>query len=301
MTLQDVQQTLSSMALVNCMPNTRGEKTAIEFSETPPVEPGVYVIYLKYPYQAFYVGEAGNLRQRLTYLFRCYRNENPHPCHLRHQEVWAELPECDQFCRMYGVRWCSTKGAFGRLEAEEGLQSQHGTNLKAFYMNFGEKIASNESIPPMSSPETEPAASLASPLKVVPPPACSAVGSCGGICPVWRELTTNPDYQLPEGFEVPTMTGRRENLRFQSQQKDGVTVIRVWRVVGNLDFTFDEEECRTICKRFAQGLQEGRTFVDEGTSYFNDLEWTERPLNIINAPYAAAVIRHARQCVGLPI
>jgi hypothetical protein len=301
MTSINLQHTLTSMALVTCMPKVQGSKITLEFTQTPPEDPGVYVVYLKQGNIPFYVGEAGNLRQRLTYLFRCYRTENPHPCHLRHKDVWEELPDCDQFCDTYGVRWCSTKGAFGRLEAEEALQSQFGTNAKAFYLNFVERIVINESMPSMS-PISARLTTKSAPQQIfVSPPACSVSKDCGAICPVWWELTTNQAYKLPEGFIVPTMTGRRENLRFQSLQQDAVSVIRVWRVRGNLDFSFNEMECRAICQRFAQGLQEGRTFVDGGTSYFNQPLWANPPLGMIRTPFAASVIRHARQQLGLPI
>lgn len=85
MNLQSVQQSLNSMSLVTCAPKVLRDKITLQFSQPPPEEPGVYVVYRKEPHQAFYVGEARNLLQRLTYLFRCYRNGNPHPCHLRHQ------------------------------------------------------------------------------------------------------------------------------------------------------------------------------------------------------------------------
>lgn len=301
MTFQDVQQSLHSMTLVTCAPKAAGAKITLQFSQTPPEEPGVYVVYRKEPHHAFYVGEAGNLLQRLTYLFRCYRNGNPHPCHVRHQDVWEELPDCDTFCELYGVRWHSTKGAFGRLEAEEGLQTQFGTNVKAFYMNFEERLDGNQAAPSDSSLKAAPPADAALPPHRIPVASCPAFEGCGSACPVWRELTTNPAYQSPEGFEVPTMTGRRENLRFRSQQQDGVMVIRVWRVVGNLDFTFDEQACRAICQRFAQGIYEGRSFIDGGTSYFNQPQWDDPPLGMIKTPFAAAIIRHARECAGLPI
>lgn len=100
---------------------------------------------------------------------------------------------------------------------------------------------------------------------------------------------------------MPTMTGVRENLRFRSEQQDGVAVVRVWRVVRNLGFTFDEQACRAICQRFAEGLLEGHFLVDGRTAHFNGPSWANLPLNIIEAPYAAIVIRHARQCAGLPI
>lgn len=128
----------------------------------------MYVVYLKVQGIAFYVGEAGNLLQRLTYLFRCHRNENPHPCHLRYRDVWDELPECETFCEMFGVCWHSTKGAFGRLEAEEGLQTQFGTNVKAFYMNFEERLAANQATPSGASPQAGPPALMALPTFTTP-------------------------------------------------------------------------------------------------------------------------------------
>jgi hypothetical protein len=202
---------------------------------------------------------------------------------------------------MYGVRWHSTNGAFGRLEAEEALKVQFGTNVKAFYLNFEERLARNEAAASGLLTQPSEAASSLRSCEVIPNASCPAFESCGIECPVWRELTTNPGYQFTDGFEVPTMTGRRENLRFRSQREDGATVIRVWRVVGNLDFKFDEKACRIICQRFAQGIQEGLGFINGGTSYFNQPQWANPPLGMIKTPFAAAVIRHARQCVGLPL
>jgi hypothetical protein len=289
------------MSLVTCAPKVQGDKITLQFSQTPPEEPGVYVIYRKEPHQAFYVGEAGNLLQRLTYLFRCYRNGNPHPCHLRHQEVCEELPDCDTFCHMYGVRWHSTKGAFGRLEVEEALKVQFGTNVKAFYLNFEERLAHNEDAASGLSPQPGDAASSSRSCEVIPNASCPAFESCGSACPVWRELTTNPAYHLPEGFMVPTMGHLGDLLRFRYVANGAEPLVRVWRPTGQPDFTFDEKACRIICQRFAQGIQEGLGFINGGTSYFNQPRWANPPLGMIRTPFAAAVIRHARQCVGLPI
>lgn len=289
MTLPEIQTLLNEAPLVTATLEARGGGLGVRFSQDPPVEPGVYVVYLKAGGAAFYVGEAGNLRQRLTYLFRCYRNENPHPCHLRHQDVWEELPDVETFCGLYAVRWVSTQGSFGRLEAEEVLQAQFGTNRKAFYLNFQRDLDQPEaSIPPP-------------PLHGVCPNFCSPIVGCGDVCPVWRELTTEPAYQVPEGFEVPTLGGRGDNLWFRCEQAEGQTLVRVWRSSGRPNFTFDEAACRAICERFAEGLQQGRTFVAGGTSYFTDPHWPSPPSGRIRTPYAAAVIRHARQQVGLPI
>ena len=301
MTFQDIQESLRTVELITCTPQIQGSRIGLRFSQTPPQEPGVYVVYLKVQDIAFYVGEAGNLLQRLTYLFRCHRNENPHPCHLRYRDVWDELPECETFCEMFGVRWHSTKSAFGRLEAEEALKRQFGTNVKAFYMNLpqvlDDSVATNSALSSASGTggsSLRPSISLA-------PASCPAFESCGATCPVWRELTANPAYRLPEGFQVPTMTGRRENLRFRTEQHECKTMVHVWRFVGNLDFVFDEAHCRAICQRFAQGLQEGRSLAAGGTAYFGTPRWAAPPLGMIHTPFAAAVVRHARQQVGLPV
>lgn len=199
------------------------------------------------------------------------------------------------------MRWHSTKGAFGRLEAEEALQVQFGTNVKAFYLNFEEMLASNEAAESISSPQAGPFAGSALPPKVNPAVLCSAFESCGSACPVWRELTSNPAYQLPDGFMVPTMGYLGQPLRFRCVTAGARPVMHVWRPLRQPNFTFDELACRAICQRFAQGIHEGRCFVEGGTSYFNQPQWADPPLRMINTPFAAAVIRHARQCVGLPI
>jgi streptogramin lyase len=63
---QEVQQSLNSMSLVTCAPKVQGDKITLRFSQTPPMEPSVYVVYRQERNHAFYGGEAGNLLQRLT-------------------------------------------------------------------------------------------------------------------------------------------------------------------------------------------------------------------------------------------
>ena len=130
---------------------------------------------------------------------------------------------------------------------------------------------------------------------------CCATTGCSSACPVWHELITNPVYHGPQGFQIPTMTGRKEPLLFRRDHQNGKTVIRVWRASGTLDFTFDENDCRAICERFDAGLQQGRGFAAGGTAYFNEKSWMNRPLTIITAPFAAPVIRHARQNLSMPV
>lgn len=130
---------------------------------------------------------------------------------------------------------------------------------------------------------------------------CCATKECNSYCPVWHELITSPAYQGPQGFQVPTMTGRKEPLLFRRNHQNGKEVIRVWRASGTLDFTFDEHDCRAICERFDAGLRQGRSFATGGTAYFNEKSWINRPLTIITAPFAAPVIRHARQNLGMPV
>lgn len=60
------------MTLVTCAPKVQEDNIVLQFSQTPPEEPVLYVVYRKQPHQAFYVGKTGSLLQRLTYLFRCY-------------------------------------------------------------------------------------------------------------------------------------------------------------------------------------------------------------------------------------
>jgi hypothetical protein len=301
MTIEEIHEACKAGPLVTCSPRVLRSKIGIQLSRNPPDEAGVYVVYIRDGNIPFYVGESSNLRRRLIFLFRCYRSDNPHPCHLRHEDVWESLPDCDTFCETYGVRWHSTARSFGRLEAEEELQKRFGTNRNEFYLNLGQHLA--RSFPPLmtSTAEATQASDLTQYHKEAENLACQTSKECGGLCPVWQELTTRQAYQCEPGIQVPTMTGRKEDLFFCYQPTNAKTVIRVWRASGTLDFTFDEHDCLAICQRFVTGLHEDRNFVEGGTAYFNDPSWRERPLNIITAPYAASIIRYARQTIGLPV
>jgi hypothetical protein len=272
--------------IVTCTPKMKGVRIHLKFSSPPPDEPGVYVVYLKSNGLPFYVGEAKNLLQRLTYLFRCHRNDNPHPCHRRHEEVWEELPDCEDFCDTYAVRWMSTQGMIGRLEVEENLITHFRTNTKEFYLNFEQKMAAHAKGGKPVTPSN----------KVI----CCAGKKCSKSCPVWHELMTNPAYQTSSGFVVPTLTGKKDNLVVRVQPKQKMPV-NVHRPGTSLSFDFNEADCLAICQRYEQGLQQGKSFSKGGTSFFNQPKWSRPTLGNIHTPYAATVIRSARQSIGLPI
>jgi hypothetical protein len=118
-------------------------------------------------------------------------------------------------------------------------------------------------------------------------------------CKSWQELTQRSQYLPESGVVVPTMTGERAPLNFRCEQGNSQKLIRVWRQESDLNFTFDEHVCQAICQRFEEGILKGRNFTEGGTAYFNAPDWDNRPLNFVTAPYAAAIIRHARQMVGL--
>ena len=296
-----VLRSLSASQLVECSPQVTGRQISVEFSQEPPQEPGVYVVYLLDGEIPFYVGESRNLRQRLTFLFRCHRSENPHPCHRRHDDVWEVLPDCATFCERYGVRWYSTAGAFGRLEAEEALQQHLRTNRKEYYSNFASVIENHTKPAETSIAAAGPTAGLPSPGVADMERECCSTKGCNSSCPSWQELITNSAYQRAQGFQVPTMTGRKEPLLFRRDEENDQAVIRVCRASGSLNFTFNEHDCRAICERFDAEVRQGRSFATGGTASFNARSWINRPLTIITAPYAAAVIRHARQNLGLPV
>ncbi len=296
-----LKKTITDSAFVTCAIRVLGTRITVDFSHLPPQEPGVYVVYLRDREIPFYVGESRDLRRRLTFLFRCHRSDNPHPCHRRHQDVWDVLPDCETFCEFYGVRWTSTAGWFGRLEAEELLQGQFGTNRKEYYSNFNLLFENDFKSGEILTTDSGVAEGLLPSDKGSTDVECCTTAGCNASCPVWNELITNPAYQGPRGFQVPTMTGRREPLLFSRHHRNGNSVIRVWRASGSLDFTFDENDCRSICRRFNEGIGQGRSFTNSGTSYFNEKSWLNRPLTIITAPFAAPVIRHARQNLGFPI
>ena len=129
------------------------------------------------------------------------------------------------------------------------------------------------------------------PPVVEPIPDCLG-GDCQG-CLVWRELSTNHAYRNAAGVAIPTMGGRKPNLLFRFLA-DSQTV-RVWRENRSPNFTFNEEDCKGLCRRYQEGLLTGALPPPNelgGTSYFTQPAWNSPPLGRNNTPYAAAVVRY---------
>jgi hypothetical protein len=134
----------SKPAFVVVKPHKRGKKTSLKFSIPPLNSAGVYVVYDcgrngKKPPVPFYVGETRNLSHRLKMLFRCKSSKNPHPCQINFATITrkkiAEI-ECEDFCNRCKARFISTSGLLGRIEIEEALQKEYGTNCDAFYKRY---------------------------------------------------------------------------------------------------------------------------------------------------------------------
>jgi hypothetical protein len=134
----------SNPAFVFVKPHESGKGISLEFSILPPDEAGVYIVYDcgrngKKPPAPFYVGETRNLSQRLTMLFRCNSSQNPHPCQINFATITrkkiAEI-RYEDFCNRCKVRFVSTSGLLGRIEIEEALQKEYGTNCDAFYKRY---------------------------------------------------------------------------------------------------------------------------------------------------------------------
>jgi hypothetical protein len=121
---------------------------------TPPVQscPGVYSVVFKANKKVFYVGEGSNLSVRLTKLFRCYPCKTPHPCHDAYKRAYGSFPTPQQFCSDFEVHVQETIGMRGRLEIEEELQEEHGSNNADFYRNWG----SNLQVYKITNPTTKP-------------------------------------------------------------------------------------------------------------------------------------------------
>lgn len=278
---------IQSLTPVKCKPTLSGVGVSLAFdpsSNIPPDGPGVYVVYHLASGQPFYVGEARNLLRRITYLFRCHRNDNPHPCHKRHFQVHGLLPEVDVFCATYGVKWCSTAEMTGRIEIEEELQEAFGTNRKEFYQSFDPRGPEDR--------EPNPAAELCGVGDHAAHPTCQS-------CPVWRELSKNPAYQNPAGVAIPTMGGRASLLFFRYNTV--TKKIEVWRPIGNPNFEFDEAAAKAICQRYQSGLKQGilpPVHQLGGTAYFGQPAWPKPILGRYDTPYAAAVIRHALRSIA---
>jgi len=113
-----------------------GKRISIVF--TPPVaaHPGVYRVVRRADERTFYVGEGGDLSQRLKTLFRCYPSPNPHPCQSAFERAYGTFPTPEQFCEIFEVYVQDTSGMRGRLEIEEELQEKHGSNNADFYSDW---------------------------------------------------------------------------------------------------------------------------------------------------------------------
>lgn len=301
--MQNLIQQIKKAPLVTCqiMPPTPLSKRGfrLNFSQEPPEEPGVYLVYQRNPERPFYVGEAGDLSARLKYLFRCYRNNNPHPCHINHHLVYEEWPEVDTFCELYGVRWITTNGLYGRIEIEDEIKRIVGTNCKTFYQDYDPSDV-------QADMEFWPTGRTA--------PNClghnekpnDGSGECTGhsgsptngcegchACPTWQDISTDPKYQNPQGTPISSMGGRADHLFFRYDPS--LQEVHVWRQSGRTDFRFDENIWKMICRRYQQGLKNGslpQPPESGGSGYFTIPKWTTPPLGMINTPYAAAVIRH---------
>jgi hypothetical protein len=126
----------SNQSLHSAFVHKRGSKVGIEFTPAIPLGPGVYRVISKKTNKTFYCGEASNLPQRLKFLFRCNPGKNPHPCHKNYFSAYTVQVDPKTFCEKFSVVIVSTIGAMGRLEIEEQLKKQHGTNLKSFYESW---------------------------------------------------------------------------------------------------------------------------------------------------------------------
>ena len=120
---------------------TKRSNKGISISFTPPVapRPGVYRVVCKADKRTFYVGEGGDLSQRLKMLFRCYPSKNPHPCQSAFQRAYGSFPTPDQFCEIFVVYVQDTSGLKGRLEIETELQKEHKSNNADFYREWAKE------------------------------------------------------------------------------------------------------------------------------------------------------------------
>lgn len=108
-----------------------------------PEEPGVYRVFSKKTHATFYVGETGNLRQRLSFLYCCRPNKNPHPCHTDYFLAYNIRPKFDKFCEEFGVAITKTNGLIGRIEIEEAKQLAAGSNKAEYYKNWAQNQLSS--------------------------------------------------------------------------------------------------------------------------------------------------------------
>jgi len=116
-----------------------------------PEDPGVYRVFSKKTLTTFYVGETGNLRQRLSFLYRCRQSKNPHPCHTDYLLAYNIWPNCEEFCKEFGVAITETKGLLGRIEIEEAKQLESGSNKADYYKNWSQKQLSSPKLAPVDA------------------------------------------------------------------------------------------------------------------------------------------------------
>ena len=102
-----------------------------------PESAGVYRVFSsKDTSKTFYVGETGDLQQRLKFLFRCRECKNPHPCQSDYRIAYGSFPTYKSFCEAFGVEILVTKGMRGRIEIEEELQTEAKSNKADFYKGW---------------------------------------------------------------------------------------------------------------------------------------------------------------------
>lgn len=118
-----------------------GKRISIVF--TPPLGayPGVYRVVRRADERTFYVGEGGDLSQRLKVLFRCRPSSNPHPCQSAFERAYGKFPTPEQFCEIFEVYVQDTGRMRGRLEIEEELHEEHGSNNADFYNEWNGQSA----------------------------------------------------------------------------------------------------------------------------------------------------------------
>lgn len=134
-----------------------GKGLSVIFKPSVECTPGVYSVVFKATKKVFYVGEGSNLSVRLKMLFRCYPCKNPHPCHDAYKRAYGSFPTPQQFCADFEVHVLETIGMRGRLEIEEELQEEHGSNNADFYRNWGSNLQSVQVAKPTPKPITKPA------------------------------------------------------------------------------------------------------------------------------------------------
>jgi hypothetical protein len=133
---------------------TTNRGVSIVFNKPIKPSPGVYSVIFKANKKVFYVGEGSNLSVRLTKLFRCYPI-NPHPCHEAYERAYGSFPTPQQFCADFEAHVQETIGMRGRLEIEEELQEEHGSNNADFYRSWGNNLQAQKITKLFTNPITK--------------------------------------------------------------------------------------------------------------------------------------------------